>query len=729
MFLLISLNLLNEINYGDTLKSLRSIILFLFFSLLLHAQQKQFTMEDVALNSYHSLTPKKLNQLAWIPNTDMVCFAENNEFIQFNVRTSEKLKLISLEDLNWLLDGDLKLKSLPKIKWIDDKTISFWKDSCNVLVNIDENKIVNQILVPSESENRTISEQNNLAAYTIDNNLYVTNKEDKFIQITNETEPGIVSGKSVSRNEFGIDGGIFWSPKGNYLAFYQKDETEVADYPIVEMCFIPAKLNNIKYPMAGQKSEKVKVGVYNVNSGKSIWLNTDGKIDQYLTNITWDPSEKYIYAAHLNRDQNHMRLVKYDAATGEKVKLLFEEKDEQFVEPQNKLQFICANENEFIWFSERDGWQHLYLFNTEGELVKQITKGQWIVKNIIGSDKHANEIYFIGTKDSPIEDHLYKVKVKTGEITRITEPGANHKVVFNEFNGLFIDKYSSLEIPNVNQIINRSGKVISTLLKSLDPLADYKISKPKIFVLKGDNEIDLYSRIILPADFDSTKTYPVIVYVYGGPHDQLVTNEWYYGKYDFWFQYMAQRGFIIFTLDNRGSANRGLEFEQAVFGRLGTREIEDQLIGVKYLKSLSFVDSSRIGVYGWSYGGFMTTSLMLRTNNTFKVGVGGGSVIDWKLYEVMYGERYMDTPEKNPEGYAESNLLNYVENLNGKLLLVHGTSDPTVVLQHALEFAKKAAELNKPLDFFPYVGHVHGVKGYDTVHLYEKISKYFFDNL
>ena len=221
----------------------------------------------------------------------------------------------------------------------------------------------------------------------------------------------------------------------------------------------------------------------------------------------------------------------------------------------------------------------------------------------------------------------------------------------------------------------------------------------------------------------------MIVYVYGGPHVQLVMNSWYYGRYDFWLQYMAQKGYIVFTLDNRGSANRGLEFEQAVFGRLGTREIEDQLAGLNYLKSLSYVDSDRIGVFGWSYGGFMTTSLMLRTDVAFKVGVGGGAVIDWKLYEIMYGERYMDTPQKNPKGYEEANLLNYVENLNGKLLLVHGTSDPTVVWENTLEFAKKATQLNKPLDYYPYVGHGHGVRGRDAVHLYQKISQYFLDNL
>ncbi len=286
-----------------------------------------------------------------------------------------------------------------------------------------------------------------------------------------------------------------------------------------------------------------------------------------------------------------------------------------------------------------------------------------------------------------------------------------------------------MDIPSVTQIIDNNGKTITGLNKSSNPLLDYKISRPKIFTLKTGNDIDLYCRIILPTDFDSTKSYPVIVYVYGGPHAQLVTNRWYLGRYDFWFQYMAQNGYIVFTIDNRGSDNRGLEFEQSTFRHLGTKEIEDQLVGINYLKSLSYVDSNRIGVFGWSYGGFMTTSLMLRTNDTYKVGVGGGAVIDWKYYEIMYTERYMDTPETNPEGYEEASLLNYVDNLNGKLLLVHGTSDPVVVWEHTLEFAKKTAHMNKPLDYFPYVGHGHGVRGKDAIHLYNKISNYFFDNL
>jgi len=694
-------------------------------------QNKHFTMEDVVLNSYSKLAPERLSQLSWIPDSENISYVQDTILIAVNTKNSEKKTLLKLEELNSALSAinGGELKRFPRINWLDDETISFWNDTNYFHFDVQDIVIDNVNNVPGSAASRRVAQNNKFIAYTIDNNLFVSFKKNDHKQITNQADNGIVSGQSVSRNEFGISGGIFWSPKSNYLAFYQKDETGVTDFPLVDIGHVPAKLNNVKYPMAGQTSEVVKVGIYDIENNKTIWLKTEGEKDQYLTNITWDPSEKYIYVAHLNRDQNHMRLIKYDVKSGKQIKTLFEEKDKEYVEPEHTLQFICEDEDKFVWFSERDGWQHLYLYNTDGKLIKQITSGEWIVKRIAGINKDTHTIYFIGTKDSPIEDHLYKVGVKSGEVKRLTELGTNHRINYNESADLFIDSYRSLDVPSVTQIINSDGKVISEIHKSKNPIADYAISKPKILKLKGEDNIDLYSSMILPDDFDSTKKYPVVVYVYGGPHAQLVTNSWYFGRYDFWFQFMAQNGYIVFILDNRGSANRGLEFEQAVHGRLGTKEIEDQLVGVEYLKSLSYIDSNRIGVYGWSYGGFMTTSLMLRTNDAFKVGVGGGSVIDWKLYEVMYGERYMDTPESNPDGYEEANLLNYVDKLNGKLLLVHGSNDPTVVWENTLMFARKAANLNKPLDYFPYVGHGHGVRGRDAVHLYQKITDYFIDNL
>jgi len=707
------------------------LISFLLITTLF-AQNKKFTIEDVVINSYSTLAPKQLSQLQWVPNSKSVSYIENNNLIKIDVISNIKSKIITLYKLNKELnDSGIKtyLFQFPDYKWVDNSTITFWQDTSFLIVHLHpvNIKIINKI--NSVATDSTVSPNNSFTAFTIENNLFVSKGIDEVKQITNEYEKGIVSGQTVSRSEFGIKNGIFWSPKSNYIAFYQKDESKVTDYPLVEIGHAPSKLKNIKYPMAGQTSEFINIGIFDITKNKTIWLQTNGPKDQYLTNVSWGPAEKYIYVAHLNRDQNHMQLIKYDALTGKRVKILFEEKDEEYVEPEHTLQFLCSDNDKFIWFSERDDWQHLYLYNTEGELIKQITSGEWVVKSIVGVNKSTHDIFITATKDSPLEDHLYKVNVNSGKVTRLTELNSNHKLKYNESSKLFIDTYSSLDIPAVTQIINENGKIIAKLNVGENPIHEYKISKPKIFTLKGEGNIDLYSRIILPTDFDSTRSYPAVVYVYGGPHDQLVTNEWYSGRYDFWFQYMAQNGFIIFTLDNRGSANRGLEFEQAVYGRLGTKEIEDQLVGMEYLKTLSYVDSNRIGLFGWSYGGFMTTALMLRTNDAYKVGVAGGTVTDWKLYEVMYGERYMDTPQTNSEGYEEANLLNYVSNLNGKLLMVHGTSDPTVVWEHTLEFVKKAANLNKSLDYYPYVGHGHGVKGRDAIHLYNKISNYFFDNL
>ena len=325
---------------------------------------------------------------------------------------------------------------------------------------------------------------------------------------------------------------------------------------------------------------------------------------------------------------------------------------------------------------------------------------------------------------------MYKVEINSllENITQLTESKGTHKISLHSSGLYIIDKFSSTSVPGEISILNNNGESIGLIHIAENPIKDFAVSEIKISILKADDGTDLYCRTIIPPDFDPSKKYPAIVYVYGGPHLQIITDSWSTGRYNYWFYKMAQEGYIVFTLDNRGSDNRGLKFEQATFRQLGTVEVKDQLVGVDYLKSFEYVDQERIGVYGWSYGGFMVTSLMTRTDQ-FKVGVGGGAVIDWKYYEIMYTERYMDTPESNPEGYEKASLLNYVENLNGKLLLVHGTIDPVVVWQNTLEYAARATMLNIPLDYYPYPGYEHHVKGKDKVGLYTKITNYFLDNL
>ena len=719
------------------MKHLIRIITFLFLSLSVFAQNKTFTMEDVVFNSYTSLAPSTLKQLKWLPNEYSYSYVEKDDngivLVKGFATSGKKAQLVSLETLADELESYNveNVKKFPTITWQNDFVFHFQADNKLFSYSVEDDDLELLATMPDGSENVIFSNDFNQIAFTNGNNLFIVVEDDENKKITTDGKYGITNGMIVSRNEFGIDKGIFWSPNSNYVAFYHEDLSQVTNYPLVDISTKPASLKNIKYPMAGENSPIVSLGVYNIHKGEVTWLKTDGKKDQYLTSVTWGPDEKYIYVGQLNRDQNHLRLVKYDANTGEKVKLLFEEKDEQYVEPQHQLQFLKNEPNKFVWFSQRDGWMHLYLYNTDGDMLKQLTKGNWVVTDFLGFDKKRDNLFIVATKDSPIERHLYKIDFKDEKyIRKLTISPGTHRIKAHSSMRYFIDEFSSIKTPKEFSILTDKGQVYGVFHKSQNPIAEYAVGETKLFTIKADDDsTDLYCRMIYPPNFDKTKKYPVIVYVYGGPHAQLVTNTWGYGRYAFWFKYMAQQGYIIFTLDNRGSANRGLEFEQAVHRQLGTLEIQDQLTGLKYLNGLKYVHPARIGVYGWSYGGFMTTSLMTRTNGAYKVGVAGGAVIDWDYYEVMYTERYMDTPQQNPDGYEKANLLNHIKNLNGKLLEVHGTVDPTVVWQNTLQLAKKAADLNIPLDYYPYPGHPHGIGGKNALHLYNKISNYFLDNL
>jgi dipeptidyl-peptidase-4 len=421
-------------------------------------------------------------------------------------------------------------------------------------------------------------------------------------------------------------------------------------------------------------------------------------------------------------------LNEYDVATGNFVHTLFEEKNEKYVEPLHPMLFLKNNANQFIWQSRKDGYNHFYLYQINGTLVKQLTKGKWEVKQENGFDEKGDRLFFHANEQSPINQDFYSVNIKTAEIKRLTYGDGFHTCSLDEKGNYFIDNFTNVNTPREYNIIHTVTKKAKNIFQAENPVKDYKLGTWNLFTIKNNEGTDLYARMVKPVDFDSTKKYPVIVYLYNGPHSQLVTNTWMAGS-ELWYQYMAQKGFIVFTLDGRGTDNRGADFSQATHRQLGTKEMEDQLKGVDFLKSLSFVDGSRIGVHGWSFGGFMTTSLMTRTPGVFKVGVAGGPVIDWSYYEIMYTERYMDSPQENKDGYEKNNLLNYVDKLKGKLLMIHGAQDPVVVLQHSVLYQKKAVDKGIQLDYYLYPGHEHNVLGKDRAHLMEKITNYFIDNL
>lgn len=696
------------------------------------AQKKLFTITEATNGITSTLAPKSLKQTSWQPNSDKLYYTVKTTGGDVWVattypgnKTDTILRLNELSKAAGLKDNP---KSMPEITWLDEGSI--YINQKNELkkgtLTAGGVKWENWLSLPEDAANISVDKSQNVA-YTINNNLFLVTRDKQTHQITNDKNKDIVNGQSVHRDEFGIDHGIFFSPDGNYLAYYRMDQSMVQDYPIIRWND-DAKADLIKYPMAGGTSHHVTLCVYNITTGKTTTMQTGTPLDQYLTCVTWGPDERYIYIALLNRDQNHLTLNKYDIRSGGLVKTLLEEKDAKYVEPLNPLTFLPGSEDKFVWWSQRDGYMHLYLYSTEGKLLRQLTKGQWIVNDILGINKAAGELILATSKGSPMEKHPYAVNWNTGKLRRLDKEPGVHTVTANEKGTYILDVFSSAGIPKRTLVRSTNGKYDNVIIEAADPLAEYDRPEIKNITLKADDGTPLYGKLILPVNFDSGKKYPVIVYLYNGPHVQLIKNT-FPESGNLWYEYMAQKGYIVFSMDGRGSSNRGLAFEQAVFRKLGTVEMEDQLKGVAYLKSLPFADTGRMGVHGWSFGGFMTTSLMLRHPGTFKVGVAGGPVMDWKMYEVMYTERYMDTPQDNPEGYETANLLTKVKNLDGKLLLIHGTDDPTVVWQHSIKFLKKAVDEGVQVDYFVYPGYEHNVRGKDRVHLMQKISDYFDQNL
>lgn len=570
---------------------------------------------------------------------------------------------------------------------------------------------------------------------TKEGNLYVDGK-----LVERGDGYNIVLGESVHRNEFGINGGLFWSPKQSRLAFYRMDQSMVVDYPLVNTKTREAEPMPIKYPMAGMQSHWVTVGVYEPATGKLLYLNTcrDTTVherEMYLTNIAWSPDEKYIYIAKINREQNHMWLEQYDAATGDFVKTLFEETNPRYVEPCDPMIFTPKGD-QFLWFSMRDGYKHLYLYNADGSLVKQVTKGEYEVEGFIQFDKKGENIFIYANKNNLDGRDAYRVNLKDGTmkcLTNYNSAEGTHTVVINDEGTRMVDYFSAVDNPGeVNYVININKPANHrdyNIYRAENPLKDYAMPGVELGTIKAaDGKTDLYYRLITPPNMKPGTKYPTLVYVYGGPHSQLVTDSWLGGG-NLYFMFLAQQGYVVFTLDNRGTDNRGFEFESCTHRRLGEIELADQMEGVKFLQSLPYVDKDRMGVEGWSFGGFMTITMKLAHPEVFKVGCAGGPVIDWKWYEIMYGERYMDTPQENPKGYEAASLLNKAKNLEGRLLVIQGAEDNTVVPQHSTEFIERCINNYKQVDYFVYPHHEHNVLGRERLHLYQKMFQYYEDFL
>lgn len=709
-------------------------------------EKKSYTLEDVIPggNNYFNLAPKNIPGLQWWGDVCVRTDVEN--IVTINVRNGKETVLVTLDEVNEaLLNGEKPFQPTQELKqlrtlmgaslpWGDQKVITFRQGNYMVWYDFGQKKISNLFRLNEKAANLDFCKENGYVAYTVESNLCIAHEGEKDLQINPDEKKAdpmdIVYGQAVHRNEFGIYKGTFWSPKGNCLAFYRMDQSMVTAYPQVNTTTRIATLEPDKYPMAGMTSHKVTVGVYHIQSGKTVYLQAGDPTDRYFTNISWSPDEKSIYVIELNRDQNHSQLVRYNAETGAKEAMLFEETHPKYVEPQHPIVFLPWDSNQFIYWSQRDGFHHLYLYNKEGQLIKQLTQGDWLVQDILGFNTARKEMIIASTEISPLQTNIFSLNVKTGKRTLLGQQDGTHSARLSASGTYLIDNFTSFNVPREISILPTNGKTGINLLTATDPMKEqYNLPEITLGTIKAaDGKTDLYYRLIKPVNFDPNKKYPAIIYVYGGPHAQLIHNNRFYDARG-WDLYMAQKGYVMLTVDSRGSDNRGLEFENCTFRQLGVEEMKDQVEGAKFLQSLPYVNADKIGVHGWSFGGFMTTNLMLTYPEIFKVGVAGGPVIDWQYYEVMYGERYMDTPKTNPEGYKNSNLKLKAGNLKGRLEVIIGGADPTCVPQHSYTFLRACIDAGTHPDFFVYPEDGHNMMGRDRVHLHEHITRYFENHL
>ncbi|WP_062432725.1 DPP IV N-terminal domain-containing protein [Prevotella sp. DNF00663] len=720
------------------IKSLLTI-LFIATTTMSQAQLKHFTLEDLNFggNNYYNMVPQNRYTTWW---GDQLVRLDADACKTIDAKNGKEKILFNLSDVNKHVADSLgKVHSLYYAEFpYSGKTIVLLTNMKSRLLYDFRKKSVVWSQSLTGQEHADWNAISKAVAYVKDSQLYVK-QGNRTVQLTTDGSNDIVYGQSVHRDEFGISKGTYWSNDGNKLAFYRMDQSMVASFPLVDIpendwkpqdgqsrMATPAPL---KYPMAGETSHKVTVGVYDLQSGHTVYLKAGDPTDRYFTNISWSPDSKIIYMFELNRDQNDCRLVSYNATTGDKIAELYRETDSKYVEPQHPIVFLPWDHSKFIMQSQKDGYNHLYLFSSDGTQLKQITQGNWVVMDVLGFNTKRRAIIISSNECKSIQKNTWLVDIETGKRALMDNGAGWHTAKISTSGQYILDNYSEPTVPRNIDIMNTENGKHIRYFTAVNPWKDYDVPEYSCGSLKAaDGTTDLYYRMVKPTNFDPTKKYPTIIYVYGGPHAHNVDARWHYASRG-WETFMAQSGYLLFILDNRGSENRGKAFEQATFRQLGQEEMKDQMQGIAYLKTLPYVDADKIGVHGWSFGGFMTTSLMTNYPDVFKVGVAGGPVIDWKWYEVMYGERYMDTPQNNPEGYGKTSLIKQAKNLKGKLQIIIGENDPVVVPQHAKAFIHQCILDGTQPDFFMYPGEPHNMRGHQSTHLHKRISQYFFDYL
>lgn len=709
----------------------KRVISFVAFTVMiflapLTALALELSVHDI-INRKKELSPEKLEQLQWLPNSHLFSYIDKDQGLVVTDVDSKEIKHIPLQHLNAMFDANLE--NFPELSFIDRNR--FWlKQGPQVFIyDIEADKIIPTNSLPDDAENLVIFSPEKIA-YTSGPNLFIA-LNNQIIKLTDfRPTQNILNGHVVHRSEFGIRQGSFWSKSGKLLAYYRMNESMVDDYPFKDIRSSPVKYQTMKYPMAGTKSHQVTLHIYNLETNEEVILETGAPADQYLTGVSFAPDDKNIFVNILNRAQNHLKTVMFATGTGKMNEILWEHQTEKYLNPTFAYYFSTKRPHHPLWCSAHLGWSQLFELNVEAKTLAQKTSAAKDIDTCVGFCAAQDKFFYTAFDDNYPSRHGYVYDVAREEEIKLTHGQEGQHTIKPSDDGAYIlDIFSSDKIGYQVDLLNDKGVVLNTVFKAPNPLANYaKVEIQMVKLRSADDKYDLFGRMILPANFNKQQHYPAIVYVYGGPNIQVVQNTWLLGA-RLWEIMMAQKGYIVFSLDNRGSGNRGMSFEQETFRALGTVELLDQIKGVEFLRNLKFVDMNRLGIYGWSFGGFMSTSLMVKYPDIFKVGIAGGAVTDWRSYEIMYTERYMGLPEENIKGYAESNLLNFAEQLKGRFMMISGTHDDVVVPSHTELFIDKAIDSGKKIDSFYYPYGKHHFNKNGELHLHEKITNYFEENL
>ena len=532
----------------------------------------------------------------------------------------------------------------------------------------------------------------------------------------------------VYPEELDLHTAYWWSPDSSKIAFLQLDERHVEKYPLPDALSYPGATIEERYPVAGSPNPVARIGVVGLAGGEAKWMDTGADASVLLARVEWLSDSQRLAIERLNREQNHLELLFADVATGA-ARTVLTERDKYWINLSDNLHFL-ADGRRFLWPSERSGFRHLYLYDLEGRQLAQVTHGDWEVESVAGVDEKRNQIYFTSTKQGAIERQFYRVELTGGEPVQLTSGHGTHEASLAPDSAHFVDTYSTASQPPQQSLVHADGSVVRVLAENKVPeLDDYHLRAPEFLTVPGADGTPLDAEIIKPANFDASKKYPVIVHLYGGPQAQEVRDAWAGSTY-LWHQLMAEKGFVIFVLDNRGTSGRGHAFETPIYHHFGQVELADQLAGVAWLKRQTFVDPARIGIWGWSYGGYMTCVAMLQAGGVYKAGFAGAPVTDWRQYDTIYTERYMGTPQENPEGYRESSPVNFAGNLQGQLLIVHATGDDNVHFANTVELAEKFVEAEKYAEYQIYAGRGHGISDAAArIHIFNRVTQFFVENL